>query len=79
MPSQRSFLTTPSSETAPHNPDLYCGRGDEMLWFIFLVLLVLWILGLVGTYQIGAWLWLLLVAAVIVLIVQLATGRRALP
>ncbi len=50
-----------------------------MLWFIFLVLLVLWILGLVGTYQIGAWLWLLLVAAVIVLIVQLATGRRALP
>ena len=50
-----------------------------MLWFIFLILLVLWILGLVGTYQIGAWLWLLLVAAVIVLIVQLATGRRAVP
>ena len=50
-----------------------------MLWFIFLVLLVMWILGLVGTYQIGAWLWLLLVAAVIVLIVQLATGRRAIP
>jgi Family of unknown function (DUF5670) len=50
-----------------------------MLWFIFLILLVMWILGLVGTYQIGAWLWLLLVAAVIVLIVQLATGRRALP
>jgi hypothetical protein len=51
----------------------------HMLWFIFLVLLVLWILGLVGTYQIGAWLWLLLVAAVIVLIVQLATGRRVAP
>ena len=50
-----------------------------MLWFIFLILLVMWILGLVGTYQIGAWLWLLLVAAVIVLLVQLATGRRALP
>jgi hypothetical protein len=50
-----------------------------MLWFIFLVLLVLWILGLVGTYQIGAWLWLLLVAAVIVLFVQLATGRRVVP
>ncbi|HVZ19391.1 MAG TPA: lmo0937 family membrane protein [Terriglobales bacterium] len=50
-----------------------------MLWFIFLILLVMWILGLVGTYQIGAWLWLLLVAAVIVLLVQLATGRRAVP
>jgi hypothetical protein len=50
-----------------------------MLWFIFLILLVMWILGLIGTYQIGAWLWLLLVAAVIVLLVQLATGRRAVP
>ena len=50
-----------------------------MLWFIFLILLVMWILGLVGTYQIGAWLWLLLVAAVIVLIVQLASGRRVVP
>jgi hypothetical protein len=48
-----------------------------MLWFVFFVLLVLWLLGLVGTYQLGAWLWLLLVAALIVLIIQLATGRRA--
>ncbi len=47
-----------------------------MLWLIFFILLVAWILGLVGTYQIGAFLWLLLVAAVIVLIIQLATGRR---
>lgn len=47
-----------------------------MLWLIFFILLVAWILGLVGTYTIGAWLWLLLVAAVIVLIVQLLTGRR---
>ena len=48
-----------------------------MLWFIFFVLLVAWLLGLVGTYQLGAWLWFLLVAAIIVLIVQLITGRRA--
>ncbi|HLH08708.1 MAG TPA: lmo0937 family membrane protein [Terriglobales bacterium] len=47
-----------------------------MLWFVFLVLLVLWMLGLAGTYSIGAWLWLLLVAAVVVLVVQLATGTR---
>jgi Flp pilus assembly protein TadB len=66
-------------QSAPEYAKTSCGRGDEMLWFIFLVLLVLWILGLVGTYQIGAWLWLLLVAAVIVLIVQLATGRRVAP
>jgi hypothetical protein len=47
-----------------------------MLWLLFFVLLIAWILGLVGTYQIGAFLWLLLVAAIIVLILQLATGRR---
>lgn len=47
-----------------------------MLWLIFFILVVAWFLGLIGTYQIGAFLWLLLVAAVIVLIIQLATGRR---
>jgi hypothetical protein len=47
-----------------------------MLWTIFVILLIAWILGLVGTYQIGAFVWLLLVAAVIVLILQLVTGRR---
>ena len=47
-----------------------------MLWTIFVILLIAWILGLVGTYQIGAFVWLLLVAALVVLILQLATGRR---
>ena len=47
-----------------------------MLLALFVILLIAWILGLVGTYTIGAWLWLLLVAAVVVLIIQLATGRR---
>ncbi len=47
-----------------------------MLWIIFLILLIAWILGLVGTYQIGAFIWLLLVAALIVLVIQLVSGRR---
>jgi hypothetical protein len=47
-----------------------------MLWLIFMILLIAWILGLVGTYQIGAFVWLLLVAALIVLILQLVSGRR---
>lgn len=47
-----------------------------MLWLIFLILLIGWILGLVGTYQIGAVVWLLLVAALVVLVIQLVTGRR---
>jgi hypothetical protein len=51
-------------------------EDGTMLWLIFLILLIAWILGLVGTYQIGALVWLLLVAALIVLVIQLVTGRR---
>ena len=47
-----------------------------MLWTLFVILMIAWLLGLVGTYQIGAFVWLLLAAAVIVLILQLVTGRR---
>jgi Family of unknown function (DUF5670) len=47
-----------------------------MLWTIFVILLIAWILGLVGVYQIGAVIWLLLVAALIVLVLQLVSGRR---
>ena len=47
-----------------------------MLWTLFIILLIAWLLGLVGTYQIGAFVWLLLVAALVVLVIQLVTGRR---
>jgi hypothetical protein len=47
-----------------------------MLWTIFVLLLIAWILGLAGVYQIGAIVWLLLVAALIALVLQLVSGRR---
>jgi len=49
-----------------------------MLWLILLVLLIAWLLGLGGVFQIGGFLWLLLVAVFIVLIVQCVTGSRSL-
>jgi len=48
-----------------------------MLWTIFVILLVLWLLGIVGSYTMGGLIHLLLVLAVIVLIFQLLSGRRA--
>jgi len=48
-----------------------------MLWTIFVILLVLWLVGLVSSYTLGGFIHLLLVAAVIVLILQLISGRRA--
>lgn len=47
-----------------------------MLWTIFMILLVLWLVGLVSSYTLGGLIHLLLVAAVIVLILQLISGRK---
>jgi hypothetical protein len=49
-----------------------------MLWTIFVILLVLWILGLVSSYTLGGFIHILLVIAVVVLIINLIQGRRAL-
>jgi hypothetical protein len=48
-----------------------------MLWTIFVILLVLWLLGLVSSYTLGGFIHVLLVLALVVLVIQLITGRRA--
>lgn len=48
-----------------------------MLWTIFVILLVLWMLGLVTSYTLGGFIHILLVVAIAVLLIQLITGRRA--
>ncbi len=51
-------------------------QGEKiMLWAIVGVLLLLWLLGFIGSIG-GAFIHLLLVIAVVVLIVQLLSGRR---
>ena len=47
-----------------------------MLWTIVLVLLVLWLLGVVALPMAGALIHILLVIALVVLILQLLSGRR---
>ena len=52
-------------------------RGDNrMLWTIFVILLVLWLLGVVTSYTLGGFIHILLVLAVVALIIQLISGRR---
>lgn len=48
-----------------------------MLWTLFVILAVLWLLGLVTSYTFGGFIHILLVLAVAVLLIQLITGRRA--
>ncbi len=47
-----------------------------MLWTIFVMLLILWFLGLVSSYTLGGYIHLLLVIAIVILLVNLLTGRR---
>lgn len=47
-----------------------------MLWTIIVILLVLWLVGFIALPGIGALIHLLLVIALIVLVVQLLSGRR---
>jgi hypothetical protein len=47
-----------------------------MLWTIFVILLVLWLLGLVSSYTLGGFIHILLVLALIVLVINLLSGRR---
>ena len=47
-----------------------------MLWTLFVVLLLLWVLGVVSAYTLGGFIHLLLVIAVVALLIQLITGRR---
>ncbi|HEY3204705.1 MAG TPA: lmo0937 family membrane protein [Thermoanaerobaculia bacterium] len=46
-----------------------------MLWTIFVILLILWILGLVSGYTLSGFIHILLVIAVVVLIIRLIQGR----
>ncbi|MFZ0804332.1 MAG: lmo0937 family membrane protein [Terriglobales bacterium] len=47
-----------------------------MLWTIFVILLILWLLGLVSSYTLGGFIHLFLVLALIILVINLVTGRK---
>ena len=47
-----------------------------MLWTLFVVLMVLWLLGVATSYTAGGLLHLLLVVALVVMLVRIIQGRR---
>ena len=48
-----------------------------MLWTLFIVLLVLWLVGVISSYTLGGFIHLLLVLAVLALIFQLLSDRHS--
>ncbi len=49
-----------------------------MLWTIFVILLILWLLGLVSGYALGGFIHILLVIALVVVLIRIIQGRRPL-
>jgi hypothetical protein len=49
-----------------------------MLWTIFVILLVLWMLGLISGYTIGGYIHILLVIAIVVVLIRIIQGRKVL-
>jgi hypothetical protein len=47
-----------------------------MLWTIFVILLVLWAVGLVSSYTLGGFIHILLVIAIAVVLIRVIQGRR---
>jgi hypothetical protein len=47
-----------------------------MLWTIFVILLVLWLLGVVTSYTLGGFIHILLVIALVVVLINIIQGRR---
>jgi hypothetical protein len=47
-----------------------------MLWTLFVVLLVMWLLGMITSYTFGGFIHLLLVLAIAVILINIITGRR---
>jgi hypothetical protein len=52
------------------------GGGSNMLWTIFIVLLVLWLLGMVTSTTMGGFIHILLVIAIVVVLIRVIQGRR---
>jgi hypothetical protein len=46
-----------------------------MLWTIFVILMVMWLLGMVSSYTLGGFIHLLLVMAIAVVLIRIIQGR----
>jgi hypothetical protein len=71
-------------QTAPSSRRIECARGCaakaarrlDMLETLAVILLIMWLLGMVSGYTMGNLIYLLLVAAIVLFLVRLISGRR---
>jgi Family of unknown function (DUF5670) len=49
-----------------------------MLWTLFVILFIMWLLGMVTSYTLGGFIHILLILALVSVLIQLISGRSAL-
>jgi O-antigen ligase len=69
MPIAQSTLTTALRLGARQ-------KGESMLWTIFVILLILWLLGMVTSNTMGGFIHILLVVAIVVVLIRVIQGRN---
>jgi hypothetical protein len=72
---QETCLAAGDFGPTPEAPSEATG-GNPMLWTIFVILLVLWLLGMVSSYTLGGFIHLLLILAIGMLLINVIQGRR---
>ena len=79
-------LGHPASDfTAPQLQDVFMAwspqllmKGRNMLYTLAVILVILWLLGMVGSYTLGGLIHILLVVALVMVVLNLVRGRRVL-
>jgi hypothetical protein len=71
----RPFLENARGHSREHR-SAQAAKEKAMLYTIAVILLILWLLGFVSGYTIGAFIHVLLVIALVLLLVQFVSGRR---
>ena len=79
------FICIATATRTPKQPSIHnvgkkdraLQKGDHrMLWTLFIILLIAWLVGLIGFHVVAWYIHLLLILALVVLVIQLITGRR---
>lgn len=61
---------------AANSSKLVTERLIQMLWTIFVILLILWLVGMVTSTTLGGFIHLLLIIAIAVVLIRVIQGRR---
>jgi len=76
IPASKSHHHLPAAPSVPYMQ--WKKKGYYMLWTIAVILFVLWALGLVTAYTASGLIHILLVLAIIVVLIRVIQGRRAI-